>query len=155
MASSEPVDRSSEALQKGLALCREGEWGNGLFFLGKIAEAGRTAAMPGIFFTTLGYGIARYQQRAEEGLKLCRHGVKLQFYEPENYVYLARTALLCENRAEAVKAVRGGLKVDANNQELRELYKDLGIRQLPVLPFLSRSNPLNQILGRLRTKIFG
>jgi hypothetical protein len=155
MPNPEPVDQSSEALRKGLALCREGEWSNGLFFLGKIAEAGRTAAMPGVFFTTLGYGIARYQQRAEEGLKLCRHGVKLQFYEPENYVYLARTALLCENRAEAVKAVRGGLKVDPNNAELQVLSKDLGIRQLPVLSFLSRSNPLNRLLGRLRARIFG
>ena len=155
MPNAEPVDRSSEALQKGLALCREGEWGNGLFFLGKIAEAGRTSAMPGVFFTTLGYGIARYQQRTEEGLKLCRHGVKLQFYEPENYVYLARTALLCENRAEAVKAVRGGLKVDSHNAELQALSAQLGIRQLPVLSFLSRSNPLNQLLGKLRTKIFG
>lgn len=155
MPTSEPVDRSSEALQKGLALCREGEWGNGLFFLGKIAEAGRTSAMPGIFFSTLGYGIARYQQRAEEGLKLCRHAVKLQFYEPENYLYLARTALLCNNRAEAVKAVRGGLKVDPHNRELQALYTELGIRQLPVLPFLSRSNPLNQLLGKIRAKIFG
>lgn len=144
---------SSEALQRGLALCRQGEWTNGLFFLGKIAEAGRTAAMPGVFFSTLGYGIARYQQRTEEGLKLCRHGVKLQFYEPENYVFLARTALLCENREEAVKAVRGGLKVDPNNVDLKGLYTQLGIRQLPVLSFLSRSNPLNQFLGKLRAKL--
>jgi hypothetical protein len=155
MPSAEPVDRSSEALQKGLELCRQGEWANGLFYLGKIAEAGRTANMPGVFFSTLGYGIARYQQRTEEGLKLCRHAVKLQFYEPSNYLYLARTALLCENRSEAVKAVRGGLKVDPQNKELQELYRDLGIRQLPVLPFLSRSNPLNQILGRLRARLFG
>jgi len=155
MPNPEPVDQSAVALQKGLALCREGEWSNGLFFLGKIAEAGRTAAMPGVFFTTLGYGIARYQQRAEEGLKLCRHGVKLQFYEPQNYLYLARTALLCEKREEAVKAVRGGLKVDPNNAELKALYAELGIRQLPVLPFLSRSNPLNQFLGRLRARFFG
>jgi hypothetical protein len=155
MANAEPVDQSSEALRKGLALCREGEWTNGLFFLGKIAEAGRTAAMPGVFFSTLGYGIARYQQRTEEGLKLCRHAVKLQFYEPENYLLLARTALLCENRAEAVKAVRGGLKVDANNAQLQALSTELGIRQLPVLPFLSRSNPLNQFLGRLRARFFG
>jgi hypothetical protein len=155
MANAEPVDQSSEALRKGLALCREGEWTNGLFFLGKIAEAGRTAAMPGVFFSTLGYGIARYQQRTEEGLKLCRHAVKLQFYEPENYLLLARTALLCENKAEAVKAVRGGLKVDANNAQLQALSTELGIRQLPVLSFLSRSNPLNQLLGKLRAKYFG
>lgn len=153
MPNAEPVDRSSEALQKGLALCRDGEWADGLFFLGKIAEAGRTAAMPGVFFSTLGYGIARYQQRTEEGLKLCRHAVKLQFYEPENYLLLARTALLCENKAEAVKAVRGGLKVDFQNKELQALSAELGIRQLPVLPFLSRSNPLNQLLGKLRAKL--
>jgi hypothetical protein len=153
MASAEPVDRTSEALEKGLECCRQGEWSHGLFFLGKIAEAGRTNGMPGIFFSTLGYGIARYQNRPDEGLKLCRHAVKIQFYEPSNYVFWARTALLCQNRGDAVKAVRGGLKVDSQNQELQELQSELGIRRGPVLPFLSRSNPLNQILGKIRSRI--
>jgi hypothetical protein len=154
MATSKPVDQLPEALRRGIELCRQGEWNDGLFFLGKIAEAGRTD-VPGIYYSYLGYGIARCQKRTEEGLKLCRHGVKLQFYEPDNYVNLARTALLANERGEAVQAVRKGLKVDHNNLELQALYRELGIRQSPVLPFLARSNPLNLVLGKIRSRLFG
>lgn len=154
MATSKPVDQLPEALRRGIELCRQGEWNDGLFFLGKIAQAGRTD-VPGIYYSYLGYGIARCQKRTEEGLKLCRHAVKLQFYEPDNYLNLARTALLANERGEAVQAVRKGLKVDRNNLDLQVLYRELGIRRSPVLPFLSRSNPLNQILGKIRSRLFG
>jgi tetratricopeptide (TPR) repeat protein len=148
------VDQLPEALTKGIDLCRQGEWKDGLFVLGRIADSGR-AGLPGIFYSYLGYGLALYQKRTEEGLKLCKHAVKIQFYEPDNYLNLARTALLASDRAEAVQAVRRGLKVDRNNAQLKELYREMGIRQLPVIRFLSRSNPLNLILGKLRAHIFG
>lgn len=155
MTSAQPVDHLSEAFRRGIEHCRQGEWNDGLYFLGRIAEAGRAASLPGIYYSYLGYGIARCQQRVEEGLKLCRHAVKIQFYEPDNYLNLARTALLGNHRAEAVRAVHGGLKVDSRNLELLALYRDLGIRQLPVLSFLRRSHPLNLLLGRIRSRLLG
>ena len=33
---------------------------------------------------------------------------------------------------------------------LLALYRELGIRQEPVIAFLSRGNPLNMLLGRIR-----
>jgi hypothetical protein len=154
ITTAKPVDQLPEALRKGIDLCREGEWNDGLFVLGKIAEAGRTG-LPGIYYSYLGYGVARCQRRTAEGLKLCRHAVKIQFYEPDNFLNLARTALLANERAEAVRAVRKGLKVDPNNLDMQALYREMGIRQLPVLPFLARSNPLNLLLGKIRSRIFG
>jgi hypothetical protein len=74
----------------------------------------------------------------------------VEFYESENYLNLARTCLLDKDRGGAVRAIRKGLKVDPQNLELLALYRDLGIRQEPVLSFLSRNNVLNQILGRIR-----
>jgi tetratricopeptide (TPR) repeat protein len=138
-------------LRRGVELCRGGDWDRGLAYLGRIAEADRASGLPGIFYSYLGYGIASRQKRVQEGLKLCRHAVKVQFYEPENYVNLTRTLLLAGERPAAVRAVLDGLKVDRNNEELLALYRELGIRRLPVLPFLSRSNPLNQFLGRVRS----
>lgn len=137
-------------LRRGIDRCRQGDWEVGLSFLGRIAEAERPTELPGLFYSYLGYGIALRQKRVQEGLKLCRHSVKIQFYEPENYVNLARTLLLAGERPAAVRAVLDGLKVDRQNADLLGLHKDLGIRKLPVLPFLSRANPLNQVLGRLR-----
>lgn len=148
MSVSEPDP--AKILRRGVELCREGEWERGLAYLGRIAEADRARELPGIFYSYLGYGIALRQKRVQEGLKLCRHAVRVQFYEPENYVNLTRTLLLAGERPAAVRAVLDGLKVDRNNEELLTLHRELGIRQLPVLPFLSRSNPLNQLLGKVR-----
>lgn len=141
----------SETLSRALDLCRAGDWDGGLFYLGRLAESGEPSdALPGLFYSYLGYGIARCQGKVKEGLKLCKHSIKVEFYEPENYLNLARTCMLNKDRPGAVRAVRDGLKVDRQNLDLLTLYRELGIRKEPVLPFLSRNNPLNRLLGRIR-----
>ena len=140
----------AETLNAGLECCRKGNWAEGLRYLGSIAERAEwTPELPGLFYSYLGYGVAVREQRIDEGLKLCRHAIKLEFYQVENYLNLARTCLLAQDRAGAVRAVRAGLKVDSHPALLR-LQEELGIRSSPVLPFLSRSNFLNQLLGRIR-----
>lgn len=146
----QPQPDYSDVLRRGIERCRRGDWDVGLAFLGRIAEAERSSALPGLFYSYLGYGIALRQKRVQEGLKLCQHSVKIQFYEPENYVNLARTYMLAKDRPGAVRAVLEGLKVIRHHPTLLQLHRELGIRAQPVLPFLSRSNPLNQLLGRLR-----
>jgi len=143
-------------LREGIDCCRRGNWNEGLRYLGQVAERGDTGTgLPGLFYSYLGYGIALREQRVREGLKLCRHSIKVEFYEADNYLNLARTCLLARDRKGAVQAVRGGLKVDRQNPQLLLLYKEMGIRSLPVLSFLSRDNPLNVLLGRLRHSLRG
>jgi hypothetical protein len=141
----------ADTLRIGIDYCRRGDWTNGLRHLGQIAELGEEAGdLPGIFYSYLGYGIALKEKRIREGLKLCRHSVQVEFYQAENYLNLARTCLLAGSRKEAVQAVRKGLQMDRGHAGLLALYRELGMRSRPVLSFLSRSNPLNQILGRIR-----
>jgi hypothetical protein len=83
-------------------------------------------------------------------LKLCQHAVKMEFYQAENYLNLARTLLLAGHRRPAVRAVADGLKVEPDNGQLLELQHEIGLRKRPVLSFLSRSNPINSLLGRIR-----
>jgi tetratricopeptide (TPR) repeat protein len=142
----------SPAIERGIALCREGEWDKGLFWLGRVAESGESS-LPGLFYSYLGYGIARCQRRHDEGLKLCQHSIKIEFYEPDNYLNLARTCLLLHDRTGAVRAVRKGLKVDPEHLDLKALYRELGIRRPPVLPFLPRGQLLNRLLGRVRSAL--
>jgi hypothetical protein len=140
----------ADALNQGIESCRKGDWSEGLRHLAWIAESeGTPAEMPGLFYSYLGYAIALREQRIHEGLKLCRHAIKLEFYQTENYLNLARTCLLARDRAGAVRAVRAGLKIDAN-PELLALQEELGVRGAPVLKFLGRTNFLNQLLGRIR-----
>lgn len=149
--SSTTTTQLQEAAQRGIDLCRGGKWQAGMDILGKIAEADRQGTeLPGLFYSYLGYGIARYEKRGKEGLALCQHAIKVQFYEPENYVLLARVYLLRHRRGKAIEALQKALKLNARHPEAIKLAKEIGFRRRPVLPFLPRSNPLNKTLGKLR-----
>jgi hypothetical protein len=138
-------------VKRGLDFCRTGQWDKGLQILAAAAEADqRQGVLPGLVYSYLGYGLAFREHRVREGLKLCQHAIKIEFYQPENFVNLVRTELLANNRRGAVRALEQGLKVDPDNPELHEILRDLGSRRPPPLSFLSRDNLLNRVLGRLR-----
>jgi len=141
----------TDAIRDAIDRCRRGGWKDGLPALARIAEQEtRPGALPALVYSYLGYGIALRQQRISEGLKLCQHAVKLEFYQAENYLNLARTQMLAGYRRAAVRAVADGLKIEPDNQDLLELRREVGVRRRPVLSFLSRSNFINLLLGRVR-----
>lgn len=141
----------TDAMRDAIERCRRGAWREGLPALARIAEQeARPGTLPALVYSYLGYGIALRQQRLSEGLKLCQHAVKMEFYQAENYLNLARTQLLAGHRRPAVRAVADGLKIEPDNGQLLELQHELGLRKRPVLSFLSRSNPINSLLGRIR-----
>jgi hypothetical protein len=142
-------------LGRAIEQCRQGNWDQGLPYLGLLADSEDRTSLPGLFYSYLGYGIALREQRREEGLKLCRHAIKIEFFQPENYLNLARIQLLGNDRRGAWKAVREGLKVDPKNEELLVLQKELGLRRPPVLSFLGRQHFLNRFLGGLRHRLTG
>ena len=148
------VSKLQQAAQRGIDLCRAGNWKAGMKILGNIAEADRQGTeLSGLFYSYLGYGIARYERRVKEGLALCQHSIKVQFYEPENYVLLARVYLLRRRRGKAIEALQRALKLNARHPEAIKLAKEVGYRRRPMLPFLPRNNPLNKALGRMRHSV--
>jgi hypothetical protein len=138
--------------ERGVDRCRHGEWQEGLSDLAWLVSGSKIrSGMPSAAYSYLGYGMARFNKKVTEGVRLCKHAVKLEFYQTENYINLARACMLHNrHRREAFEAVRDGLKIDPDNPELRELHRILGMRRPPVLSFLGRSNPLNRLLGSLR-----
>lgn len=141
----------TDAMLDAIDRCRRGGWKDGLPALAHIAEQEqRPGALPALVYSYLGYGIALRQQRIQEGVRLCQHAVKLGFFQVENYLNLARTLMLAGQRRAAVRALGEGLKIEPDNAQLLELQREIGLRKRPVLPFLSRSNPLNLVLGKIR-----
>jgi tetratricopeptide (TPR) repeat protein len=146
-----PFANPTDQMEKGLAHCRQGDWKEGLEQLRVAAERMPSLeTKPSRYYSYLGYGIALKEKRVREGIKLCRFAIREEFYQPENYVNLARTYLLAGDRRRACKTVLKGLDVDAEFPELLQLQKKLGARRPPIIPFLSRTNVFNQILGKMR-----
>ena len=140
-----------KVVEDGLRLCRAGDWKRGLPALAAAVEnRGPGDRTPGLVYSFLGYGTARYQNRMRDGLKLCEHAIKLQYYEADNHWNLARVQMMMKERRQAVTTIDRGLKLDPDHKGLLELRKDLGRRRRPVLRFLDRKNPINVLLGRLR-----
>jgi hypothetical protein len=142
-------DSPEALLVRAVELCRRDEWGKALPLLKQVQESGRSG-LPPLFYSYLGHAIARVERRVEDGLQLCQQAVKMEFYQPEHFLNLARTQVLAEDRAAAVRALQKGLKLDPKNRGLLALQRELGVRQALVLPFLSRGNIFNHFLGRVR-----
>lgn len=136
---------------RGIGLCRAGEWDRGLDVLGRLASAGERLSSQGYSF--LGYGLAHRRKQVREGLQLCNHAVKMEFYQPDNMLNLARTQLLAGDRRGAIASMRRGLAIDRDHAGLVALADQIGTRREPVLRFLPRANRLNVLLGRLRHAI--
>lgn len=149
-------DEAGEIAWRGIEACRRGNWDEGLYWLSVAVEAEvQTSQLPGLLFSYLGYGIARYQDQKVQGLKLCRLGAKIDMHVAESYYFLAKTHLLLADKRSAYEVIERGLQVDAAHPGLEELVLSLGQRRPPVLPFLSRRHRLNRWLGKVRHRFFG
>lgn len=142
-----------QELQAGVDLCRAGQWDRGVSLLVRLAE--ERSELPPVACSYLGYGLAQDRRRLREGVELCRHAAKQEFYQPEIMHNLARAELAAGHRMEAVRALEAGLKLDPDHRGLNELRREMGLRRSPILPFLARDNPLNILLGRIRHAIKG
>ncbi len=150
LSGAEPADIA----WKGIELCRQGDWKEGLYWLSLAAEARAEGdQLPALFYAYLGYGVARYQKQKQQGLKLCRRAVELEFYQPESYYFLARTHLLVADRRAAYDVVERGLEVDSTHDGLAALRAELGERLPPVLASLPRRHALNRWLGMARHRL--
>ncbi len=135
---------------RGIDRCRRGDWQLGIDDLMQVASQKQRSELPSLLYSYLGLGIAQYRSEIKEGLKLCKHAIKLEFFQPDNYCNLARVFLIAQQRSDAVTAIRRGLNIDPDHPGLQRLQGQLGVRRRQLVPFLSRQHFLNQLLGRLR-----
>jgi tetratricopeptide (TPR) repeat protein len=151
------VTRRAEYLaeaEAGIALCRRGQWEDGLLHLRRVHRAEETGVLKGdlppLYYSYFGLGIAQYEKRLREGQQLCQRAAARAFFQPEAYLNLALVSMLAADRREAVAAIRKGLAIDPGNVRLQRLSERLGARQRPILRIFSRDNFLNRIFGRWR-----
>lgn len=66
------------------------------------------------------------------------------------YLNLGRAFLAAGRKGDAYENFSKGLKHDRGSVELKKEMQRLGLRKQPLVPFLSRSNPINKYIGKLR-----
>jgi len=111
-----------------------------------------------LILSYLGWLQAAVDKKYKSGLSACRKAFALfntsdpalaaKVY-PNLHLNLGRTFLLMSKKREAVDNFRKGLQYDRGNQELKKELQLLGMRKKPPLPFFSRSNFLNLIIGKI------
>lgn len=99
----------------------------------------------------LGLALALAERDFEQARKLCESAAKQEFFNPELYLNLARVYLSVGRRPEALRYLRRGQMIDPGHAAIREAIEELGMRRLPILPFLPRRHVVNRMLGSVRS----
>lgn len=99
------------------------------------------------------YGLARLNRGDASGIELCRRALHNQqrtatVVDADIYENLAQAELKLHNRKAAIQLLKQGLQRNPHHYGLRSLRQQLGVRRRSALPFLPRSHPLNQSLGK-------
>lgn len=145
-----------ECVKEARALLRSGRRKDAYSIL---LQAGRHYPNHPVILSYCGWLQAVVDKKHQSGLAACRKA--FVFFKtsdpaaagrvyPVLYVNLGRTLLLAGRKKEAVDNFQKGLKHDRSNVELKKEMQMLGMRKKPPLTFLSRSNPLNKLIGKLR-----
>ena len=94
--------------------------------------------------------LAMVHRKFKEAVELCKRAIDLEFYNGDHYANLARVYIAGNNRKKALETLESGLRVAPENEALRALRKEMGVRARPAVPFLDRSHPINVSLGQVR-----
>lgn len=137
---------SQKLYERGVSLIKRGHPGDAVEHLEKALEKGYKSSA---CYSWLGLAIARSgRQRISTAEEFCKKAIEKEFYWPRYYINLAEVYLIWGKKEKAIKTLEAGLKIDKNNSAILKELQKLGIRKSPLIPFLSRTNPINKYLGK-------
>lgn len=142
--------------RRGRDFARRGQYALANEFLSEYCARAlrQEKAIPGSVLAAYGLAVG-LSADLKEGIEICLRAVSSDRRNPEVYLSLARLHAQAGSRKKAIEAIERGLGFSVQNRELMELKKQLGQRQMPLLPFLSRDHPINVRLGRLFHRLRG
>ena len=96
--------------------------------------------------------LAYHTGKIQTAIALGQEAVKKEPKNPEHFLRLGTVYLIAGRKKEAIRIFHLGLRVGRHPGITRTLHA-LGRREKPMLPFLSRTNPLNKYLGKIRMSL--
>ncbi len=101
-------------------------------------------------FSYYGVCTAMIRHKYADAIKYCNVSVKANFLDPEHRINMALVYLEREDRKNAVQNLEAGLRLQPSNKRIHRIFMEIGQRKGVMFTFLSRNNPINQWIGRLR-----
>ena len=101
-------------------------------------------------FSYYGLCVAMVRHKYAEAVKYCNISVKANFMDPEHRINLALVYLERDDRKNAVKNLEAGLRLQPSSKRINKIFREIGCRKTLMFSFLSRENPLNVWIGKLR-----
>lgn len=135
-------------IRYGISAVESGDYALGLSLLSNAYANAKVSSPEGLSFYALALSLVEKKYRP--AIDFCKKAIELQFYNPHHYVNLCKVYLAAGQRKKAYEALQQGLRVMPEEDSLLALQEYLGRRSEPPIPFLNRSNPLNQALGKAR-----
>lgn len=102
------------------------------------------------YLSYYGLCLGMTRTRVHEAIRLCRDSVAIEQFNPDLRWNLGRVLMAGGRRREAFDTFLRGLSQQPGHTGIRRELRRMGLRRRPIVPFLSRSHPLNVMLGKLR-----
>jgi len=98
------------------------------------------------------YGLSRAQARGAtpDTIQACETATRRDFFNPDLLLNLGRVLVLAGKTSKALATFQRGLDLAPKHKGLLAEYAKLDRREAPPLAIVSRSHPLNVVLGKLR-----
>ncbi len=152
------VHAAEEAYQRGRAALDGSRLTEALALFEAAIQVERRQGANGIqprYLSYYGLCLCIAAQRRREGVHFCREAVAKEEFNPDVHCNLGRALLAVGRRREAFEALARGYRLEPAHGEIRRVLAQMGWRRRPVIPFLSRRNPLNVLLGKTRYSLAG
>jgi predicted Zn-dependent protease len=146
-----PNFTARELLQQGTAYLNANRVADATLVLFTLCERFTVAdeSVPPHVLALYALCLAR-QGKRKEAVDMCRTAIRRDSRSATCRIQMAKIYLLADSRKKAFEEIAVGLTHSPNHPELLKLRKEMGVRQRPVIGFLSRDNPLNVKLGKAR-----
>jgi predicted Zn-dependent protease len=147
------VREAEDRFREGLQHLARGRAREALPFIAAAVElqtkTDATAHCQATYLSFQGLCLCLTRSGVHTGVRLCRRASRMDPCNPDIWRNLGTVSLMVGRRGEAYRAFQEGLRVQPGHPAILRDLRRMGIRSRPALPSLSRSNPINVLLGRL------
>jgi len=142
------VNESEKLFKKGVEAVKNQDSVSALAFFEKATELDNIPKNR----SYLAFCIAKERGQFKKAISLCEEAMREEPGNSLHYLNLGRVYTAADQKNEAMRIYREGLKIEDNKQIEDELRR-LGVRKEPPLPYLKRDNPINKYIGLILSKL--